>query len=156
MRSAPSGARLTARDIKAIVATIEALPFRTRPTWEHVRGAALSATRRSYSRQALSAHDAIAAAYDAKVAEYRRFRDQGAAPRMVELDDDARTERIRQLEADKAELQTKVAQLDERVMLHIANAIRLGVSTREIERPTEKLWKKATDVKMKPKPRATG
>lgn len=156
MRSAPSGARLTARDVKAIVETIADLPFRTRPTWEHVRGAALSVTRRPYSRQALSAHEAIIAAYDAKVAEYRRFRDRGAAPRAVDHDDDPIQNRIRQLEADKAELQAKVAELDLRVMLHIANAIRLGVSTREIERPTEKPWKKATDQRVKSKPRAAG
>ena len=153
MRSAPPGARLTAKDVDAIVSAIEALPFRTHPTWEHVRDAAFSVTRRSYTRQALSAHDAITTAYDAKVAEYRRFRDHGATPRAVEIEDDPRELRIRQLETDKAELQAKVVELDRRVMLHVANAIRLGVPTRELEKPTEKRWKGATDNKAS-KPRA--
>lgn len=153
MRSAPPGSRLTTKDVTAIVRTVEALPFRTRPTWGHVRDAAFSVTRRSYSRQALSAHDAITQAYDAKVAEYRRFRDQGSTPRAVETNDDPRELRIRQLEADKADLLAKVVELDRRVMLHVANAIRLGMSTRELEKPTEKPWKGATDDRTS-KPRA--
>lgn len=153
MRSAAPGSRLTPKDVKAIVAGIADLPFRTRPTWDDVRGVALAVTRRAYSRQALSGHNDILNAYDAKVSEYRRFRDQGAAPHPVEIDDDPREARIRRLEADKAELEAKVVELDTRVMLHIANAIRLGISIREIERPTEKPWKGATDVK-KAKPRA--
>ena len=147
MRSAAPGSRLTPKDVKAIVAEVAELPFRTRPTWDHVRGAALAVTRRAYSRQALSAHDEICEAYDFKVAEYRRFRGQGAAPKLVEVDDDPREARIRRLEADKAELEAKVVELDKRVMLHIANAIRLGLSTREIEQPTGKPWKGATDPK---------
>jgi hypothetical protein len=153
MRSAAPGSRLTSKDVKAIVAGVAELPFRTRPTWDQVCRVALDVTRHAYSRQALSAHEPITTAYDSKIAEYRRFRDQGTAPKLVEIDDDPREARIRRLEADKAELEAKVVELDKRVMLHIANAIRLGLSTRDIEQPTDKPWKGATDPKTS-RPRA--
>ncbi len=137
--------QMTPANLKMIVVAVSDLPYRVRPTWDHVRAAALAVTKRTYSRQALSAHTSIVEAYDAKVAEYRRFRTDGTTPKLVEHDEEPWQCTIANLKADKAELEAKVAELDVRVTLHIANAVRLGISTREIERPTEKPYKGATD-----------
>lgn len=145
MRSSPPSSRLTPRDIKAIVSQIAEMTYQVRPTWDQICEIALGVTRRSYTRQALSAHDPISEAYNAKVAEYRRFRDSGKTPRLLSIDEDRLQVRVRELEAEKATLQDKISALDERIMLHVANAIRLGISTRELEKPTEKPWKGATD-----------
>ena len=154
MRSSPPGSRLTPRDIKAIVSQIAEMSYQVRPTWNQISEIALGVTRRNYTRQALSAHNPISEAYNAKVAEYRRFRDSGKTPRLLNVDEDSLRVRVRELEAEKATLQEKISALDKRVMLHVANAIRLGVSTRELEKPTEKPWKAATDETSAKKPTA--
>lgn len=145
MRSTPPGPRLTPKDIKAINSRVTEMSYQVRPTWDQICEIALGVTRRNYTRQALSAHTSISEAYNAKVAEYRRFRDSGRKPRLLGIEEDPMRLRVRELEAEISKLKEKISALDKRVMLHVANAIRLGISTRELERPTEKPWKAATD-----------
>ncbi|MDK2768393.1 MAG: hypothetical protein KYX69_11815 [Sphingomonas sp.] len=145
MPKATARTQLTAKDITGIVVAVTDLSHRVRPTWGHVQGAALSVAKRTFSRQALSAHPAIVEAYESKVQEYRSFRTTGSVPKLVEHDVSPERSRIERLEAEKADLAKKVAALDERLMLHIINAVRLGIPTRELERPSEKPYKGATD-----------
>ena len=105
----------------------------------------MSVTKRSYSRQTLSSHPAIEQAYDAKVVEYRRFRADGTGPKPVVHDEEPWQRTIADLKADREELRAKVVEYDQRMALHIANAVRLGIPTRELERPVEKPYKGATD-----------
>lgn len=145
MPKATARTQLTAKDVAGIVVAVTDLSHRVRPTWGHVQGAALSVAKRTFSRQALSAHPTIVEAYDAKVLEYRSFRATGALPKLVDHDVSPEQSRIDRLEAEKADLAKKVAALDGRIMLHIINAVRLGIPQRELERPSEKPYKGATD-----------
>lgn len=137
--------QLTPKEVTLIAVTVSNLPHRVRPTWDHVRAAALSAISRTYTRQALSAYPQIVEAYEEKVLEYRAFQRGESVPQAIQIDDEPWQRQIESLKADRAELKAKVVELDRRVALHIANAVRLGIPTRELERPTEKPYKGATD-----------
>ena len=141
--------RLGPKDVRTIVTVIDDIDPRIRPTWQHVEGAALTATRHAFTRQALSKHAEIVAAYGAKVAQHREVARTGKPPRPK-----GDEEWDRQKEAMLGELErlkARVAALDEAHVRHVANAIRLGIAQRELERPTEKLAKGATDKAGKPK-----
>ena len=140
--------RLTDKDVRTIVTVIEDIDPRIRPTWQHMEGAALAATRHPFTRQALSNHAVIVAAYEAKLGQHREVARTGRPPRPRGGGDHDRQREAMLVELDR--LKARVAALDEAHVRHVANAIRLGIAQREFERPTEKLAKGATDRPSRP------
>ncbi len=140
--------RLTNHDLAAIANRINDLDARNRPTWEQVVDAAHSVTRRTFTRQALCQHEQITAAYDAKLTQHRLFRQSGKEPKRPGLDEEPWERELADLRAENNRLKAQVAELDKRTILHIANAMRFNIPTRELEKPTKKHSKDATDIRL--------
>jgi hypothetical protein len=135
---------LTLAQITTIAKSVAELGFRVRPTWGHVMKAAHDATGRMVSRQSLCEHELIAKAYDAKVDEFRSFQRTGKEPKPP-CDDMERQDRNHDRERI-AYLEARLAEQDRIIVLHVANAIRFGITQRQLEQPTQKYMKGWTDA----------
>lgn len=141
--------RLTDRDIKTIVTVIGDLDPRLRPTWQHVEDAAMTATRHSFSRQALSKKAAVATAYEAKLAEHQQVRKGGKVRKPQEAEGLERKIEAMQFELDA--LRRRVAELDVAHVNLVANAIRFGVPQRLLKQPPEDPTTAVTPASGKPR-----
>jgi hypothetical protein len=129
------GRRLTKLHRRTIVQKVGELDPRLRPTWQHVESAALAATRHTFSRQALSRHTDVVAAYEAKLAEHHQVRQGGKVSKPKDAGDLER--KIEAMQAELDALRLRVAELDVAHVNLVANAIRFGMPQHLLKQVSE-------------------
>lgn len=127
--------RLAAREIELIAKLIREMPINLRPTWPKIIALTENATGKSFSRQALSSHEDIERAYEARVNDHRKFRAGGREPKEPIIDDDPEQRRMRKIEEENASLRATKEAYEDLLIRIIQNAMSFGITQDQLEAP---------------------
>ncbi|WEK44307.1 MAG: hypothetical protein P0Y64_05725 [Candidatus Sphingomonas colombiensis] len=106
-----------------------------RPTWPKIIALGETVTGRAFTRQALSAHESIATAYDAAVARHHKLRKNGPPPEPKPQNDSLDAQRIAELEAENERQRELIDALQDMLVRFVGNAVTAGVSQERLEAP---------------------
>lgn len=140
---------LTAQHIALVVSCIKDWPDTRRISWEDVVDLAAvgdGKSRYEWGRVALARNAEIAAAYKAKVATFRGYRQTGKLPRQKPPEVEILEERIAALQKKLEEQARVLNEYDDLLVRYLYNAQQHGISQEVLEGPLVPVDRAQTDV----------
>ena len=120
-----------------ITALIDEMSVQLRPTWSKIIMLSETITSKRFTRQALSAHEQIADAYQNAIIRHRMLRNRGVSIEPKLPDDDIKSQKISTLEMTIHEQSELIDALQDMLVRYVGNAQNAGISQEKLEAPLE-------------------